>query len=169
MRILTIVRHAKAEQPEAYPVDADRPLTKRGHKDAVKLAAILNSLKPPVGWIISSPALRTRQTTEHIVDSLHFAKPVIWEETIYRGYADTLLMALTSVPPEAQHVLLVGHNPGVEELVSGLCAGAQTRLNLAMSPASLAHIQLEIFWWNQIRWGCGQLEMLVRPKSIAMK
>jgi phosphohistidine phosphatase len=166
MKQLTILRHAKAERPEGYATDLERPLTSRGHKDAAAMAAIVADLNPTVDWIVSSPAVRTRQTTEHLVRTLNYKRQVAFDDTVYDATADALLTALTLVPPEAKHTLLIGHNPGMEELVSGLCAGAPDRLHIAMATGAFAHLELELFFWNQIRWGCGRLQLLVKPKVI---
>jgi len=166
MKTLTIIRHAKAESPEESANDFDRPLTPRGQKDAGYLAKFLTRLEPPIDWLISSPALRARQTTEQIAAELAVAESIVWQETLYLADAETLLRVLCEAPQDMEHVALVGHNPGMEELVAGLCTGSPPHLNLAMPTAALAHLQLEIFWWNQIRWGCGQLQLLVTPKVL---
>jgi phosphohistidine phosphatase len=76
------------------------------------------------------------------------------------------LHILSSVPAEIEHAVIIGHNPGMEALVSGLCTGSTVRLNLSMPTAALAHLELDIRWWNQIRWGCGQLKILLKPKLL---
>jgi phosphohistidine phosphatase len=166
MKTLTIIRHAKAERPEGYAADFDRPLTERGRKDTARMADVLARLDPPIDWLISSPAVRTRQTTELLIADQDDTKNVQWEPAVYEASADTLLELLNKVPQEIQHVVVVGHNPGMEELVAGLVAGAPERLSLHMPTAALAHVHLEIFWWNQIRWGSGQLALLITPKVL---
>jgi phosphohistidine phosphatase len=166
MKNLTIVRHAKAERPEGYGADFDRPLTERGERDAVRMATLLGRFAPPVDWWLSSPAQRARQTTEQMVAECGFAGKVQWEPAIYEASAETLLDLLATIPQEVAHAVIVGHNPGLADLVSGLVAGAPGRLNLQMPTACLAHVGLELFWWNQIRWGSGQLALLVTPKSL---
>lgn len=166
MKALTIIRHAKAELPEEYANDFDRPLTPRGRKDASHMAKLLAQLDPPVDWLISSPAVRTQQTAERIIEKLHLDDNIAWQEAIYEADAESLMKVLSEAPQDMEHVVLVGHNPGMEELVAGLCTGAPPHLNLTMTPGALAHLHLEIFWWNQIRWGCGKLQLLVPPKLI---
>ena len=166
MKTLSVFRHAKAKNPDKYESDIERPLARRGHKDAVLMTKILAGLNLPVDWIISSPAVRTRETTEHLLNGLDNTPQVMWNDAVYLAYPNTLLSILKKIPREVNHVVLVGHNPGMEELVSGLCAGAIERLNVRMSTAALAHINLEIFWWNQIRWGCGQLQFLATPRVM---
>ncbi|MFN8486585.1 MAG: phosphohistidine phosphatase SixA [Caldilineaceae bacterium] len=166
MKALTIIRHAKAELPDEYANDFDRPLTHRGRKDAGHIAQILAHLDPPVDWLISSPAVRAQQTAERIADKLNLNDNIAWQEAIYQADAEALLKVLSEAPQDMEHLVLVGHNPGMEELVAGLCTGAPPHLNLTMATGALAHLHLEIFWWNQIRWGCGQLQLLVTPKVL---
>lgn len=164
MKHLSILRHAKAEHIDNYPVDFERPLTARGGKDAVQIANMLVDFDPSVDWIVSSPAQRTRETAEAASHMLRYKRGIIWHESVYEADAETLLTVLAEVPLEMEHVLIVGHNPGMEELVSGLAAGSPTRMGITMPTAGLAHLTLEIFGWNQIRWGCGTLYTLIRPK-----
>lgn len=166
MKTLSIMRHGKAERLEGYPSDKARPLTSRGVKDANLIGELLARFDPRPDWIVSSPALRTQETAERIAEALSFKQPIIWEETIYEATAATLLDILSGIPPAVEHALIVGHNPSLQELVSGLCAGAPDRLNLTMATGALACIELEIVWWNQIRWGCGALQMLTKPKLL---
>lgn len=166
MKHLTILRHAKADRPEDYSRDFDRPLTKRGIKDAALVAAHFAKLEPAIDWVISSPAARTRQTTEQILPRLQMGQQVHWEDAVYAATADVLLGVLQSAPPEVSHILLVGHNPGMEELVSGLAAGSPTRLSCTLATAAFAHLEIEIVYWNQVRWGSGRLLMLVPPKLL---
>jgi phosphohistidine phosphatase len=166
MKALTIIRHAKAERPEGFANDFDRPLNERGRKDAVRLADLLKRIDPTVDWWVSSPALRTRETTELLAASYGYTKNFVWEMSIYEAAPDTLLTLLMQTPQNAEHVVLVGHNPGMAELVAGLAAGEPGRLNLHMPTGGLAHLTMEIFRWQQIRWGCGQLALLSSPKVI---
>ena len=169
MKHLSILRHAKAEHIEEYATDIERPLTSRGHKDARQIGEFLADADPAIDWIVSSPAQRTRDTAVAVTDALKYKRGVLWQDAIYEADADTLLNVLSQIPAEMEHALIIGHNPGMEELISGLVAGTPTRLGIIMSTAGLAHLTLEIFSWNQIRWGCGTLHSLLRPKLIRGK
>jgi phosphohistidine phosphatase len=166
MKTLSIIRHAKAAPPDEYPADFDRPLTKRGQKDAAQIGQILAALAPDVDWLISSPALRARETTELLAKTLSYTQRIQWEENAYLAEADQWLTLLKNAPPEAQHIAVIGHNPGLSDLVAGLTAGAANHLNFHLPAAAVAQIELEIFLWNQIRWGCGQLMLLLPPKPL---
>ncbi len=164
MKYLSILRHAKAKRPEDYATDIERPLTKRGQSDAAAIGEIIARLQPEIDWIISSPALRTSETTAAVTAKLNFTRDVVWHDAVYAAGADDLLHVLAQVPAEREHVLLVGHNPGMADLISGLAAGAPARLALDLAPGGLGHLSLEIFSWNQIRWGCATLHCILRPK-----
>jgi phosphohistidine phosphatase len=166
MKTLSIIRHAKAVIADSTQNDFDRALTKRGQKDAQQLSQVLTRCKQPIDWIISSPAARTRMTAEILHQTLSLEHSIHWEERAYLGDAETWLTLLRNAPPEVEHIAVVGHNPGMAELVAGLTTGVPYRLNLQFPTAAVAHLEMEIFWWNQIRWGCGQLKLLFTPKII---
>lgn len=166
MKMLSIIRHAKAEVANNGQPDFARALTKRGAKDSQLIAPPLSRCKAPVDWILASPAQRTRMTAELLGKALDYTGTIQWEESAYLADAEGWLALLSKVPPEIQHVVVVGHNPGVADLVAGLTTGAPARLNLHFPTAAVANLEIEIFWWNQIRWGCGQLRWLVTPKVL---
>jgi phosphohistidine phosphatase len=164
MKYLTILRHAKAKAPEAYDDDRARPLTKRGQSDAKAVGEVIALLRPQVDWIISSPAQRCHQTATAVAAVLKFDRELVWHESVYAATAEGLLDVLAQAPTDREHLLLVGHNPSMADLISGLAAGAPTRLALDLAPGGLAHLSLELFGWNQLRWGCATLHCLLRPK-----
>ena len=168
MKTVSIVRHAKADKPEGYPSDYERPLTPRGHKDAENIAAVLARLTPPVDCLLSSPAARAAQTSDYLAAVLGETQPVQWNESIYLATAETLLEILKQLPDELNHVVLVGHNPGMERLVSGLCGGSPDNNVIAMPTAALAHLTVDITRWSQLRWGIGELRLLLPPKIVRL-
>lgn len=165
MKHLTVLRHGKAEDPLRSAQDFARPLTERGEKDSRSAARIVANLQPPVDWCITSPAARASATAATLADTVGPLLHVQAEDGVYMATADALLDILTRVPADKEHVALVGHNPGLEELVSGLCAGNALHMNIHLPTATVAHIELEIFRWDQIRWGSGKLKLLTPPKT----
>lgn len=166
MKKLTILRHAKAELPDKYPADFDRPLTKRGEKDAQRVAEFLTTLQPKVDWVLSSPAIRAEQTVKVITKRLSDSVPVVYKVEVYEADEGVLLGLLKDIPPEQDHVLLIGHNPSLESLVAGLCTGAPGNLECRLATAGLAHLDMEIMRWDQIRWGAGVLQLLLHPRVL---
>lgn len=166
MKTLTILRHGKAERGEEYPIDFDRPLAKRGWKDLALVAHLLQELSPEVDWIISSPALRAKQSAEVIAQELGLKDQLILEDVVYEGGPDGLLSLVQKTPSEVQHALIVGHNPTLEQLVSGLCTGSPSRMVNSLPTAGIANFELQIMWWEQIRWGSGLLKLYMRPRLL---
>lgn len=166
MKYISIWRHAKAERPEHYASDFERPLTERGVKDAVRMSALIAHLEPPIDLILSSPSARTAQTVQALSAQISGAIDPLWNETIYLATADTLLSLLKAQPEDIQHVVLVGHNPGLEELASGLCGSAPEDVFVRMPTAAAAHVVIDAEHWSMLRWGCGQLKLLVTPKAL---
>ena len=89
-----------------------------------------------------------------------------WNAAVYLAAADTLRGLLKVLPDTAQHVVLVGHNPGMEELASGLCGAAPEDVFVRMPTAALAHIEIDVSHWSMVRWGGGQLKLLLTPKVL---
>lgn len=166
MKTLTILRHAKAERPEAYSSDFERPLTERGHKDAERMAAMLERLEPAIDLIVSSPAARAAQTASHVANRLHLKQPVSWNEAIYLATPNALIEILRETAEEFEHVVLVGHNPTLTELTTGLCGGTPDDSSMDLPTAGLAHLSLAISRWSLLRWGSGQLKLLIGPRSL---
>lgn len=166
MKILSVLRHAKAKRPWKYETDVERPLTKRGRRDARNMGVWVAHTAPPVDLLISSPSMRTKETVEEMLKKMKYTQPISWAEEVYDATAEDLLTLLRHAPGNTEHILLVGHNPSVAQLVAGLCAGSPQRLNLHMPTGTWAHLYLEIFQWDQIRWGCGVLRAFSPPKLI---
>lgn len=166
MKHISIWRHAKAERPDRYASDFERPLTERGRKDAVHMAALIANLEPAIDLILASPASRTAQTVQALTARLDGALEPRWNETIYLATADMLLSILKALSEDARHVVLVGHNPGLEELTSGLCGSTPEDVFVRMPTAAVAHVVIDAEHWSAVRWGGGQLKLLVTPKAL---
>ncbi|MEZ4707339.1 MAG: histidine phosphatase family protein [Caldilineaceae bacterium] len=166
MKLLSIVRHAKAERPDAYATDHERPLTKRGRADSRLMAPLLAKITPAADYILSSTAVRTQETVQELTSVMNYNGPTIWSDALYLATAAELLRVLSETPDDVEHVIICGHNPGMEELAMGLCAGGAHHVHLRMPTACSAHLLLEIVHWPQIRWGCGELSFLLPPKIM---
>ncbi len=116
---LVVLRHAKADWP-AGVADHDRPLGRRGVRDSAAVGRWLvdNDDVPDLVWC--STAVRTRQTWEYVGSQLDTSCDVRFEDQVYDAGVDDLLTVLRQTPKKTQRVLLVGHNPGVQDLVLAL-------------------------------------------------
>lgn len=166
MKHLTIVRHGKAAPADGLQPDFDRPLVDKGYKQIERIALAILGNKSSPDRVISSPALRTAESARALVEAIGFTGEILLEKRIYEATPTALLEILRDQPTTVQHVVLVGHNPGLAMLISGLCSGDDTRLSLHLPTAGVAQIQLEVARWRQVRWGSGILQFLISPRSI---
>lgn len=165
-RYLTVLRHAKAKQLGLSGGDIDRPLAKSGFKQLQRVCRVLSAAKEKPDWIVASPALRTRQSAEQVAELIGYTRNFGWNDRIYAAAPYTLLNILQETHDSAYHVLLVGHNPSVAQLVSGLCAGTDGRMNLRFPTAGLAHFEVDIARWRQLHWGSCELRFLIAPRFL---
>jgi phosphohistidine phosphatase len=166
MKHITILRHGQASQDPRFSEDFDRPLTAKGRKHLPRMAAFVARTKVKPDWIVSSPALRAKESAELLADGLGLKRSIVWNERAYLASALTLLEILRETPDVAEHLVIVGHNPGMSDLVAGLAAGGDFRLNLQMSTGSLATLAAQIVHWRQLRWGCAELLAYAAPRSL---
>lgn len=121
-RKLVLIRHAKSAWPEAT-ADSERPLAARGGRDAPVAGQWLHDHVADIDLVVCSPAARVRQTWELVAPQLDALPEVRLDERVYGASAETLLGVILELPPQASTVLVIGHNPGLEELVE-LLTGA---------------------------------------------
>ena len=159
-RELILLRHAKSDWAVAGEADFDRPLTDGGKKEAPRVGKWLRRRGLAPDLVVSSPAKRARQTTRRVCEGLGYdAGLVVWDPQVYGAEPDTLLEILGACPGTARRVLLVGHNPGLEQLVALMHSG-QSGDYRGMPPAAVAVLslpkeamiepgiaKLAAFWW----------------------
>lgn len=126
MKRLTLVRHGNAAWKNSQASDFERPLTRRGQAEAEALARHLLARQLVPDLLMTSPALRAKQTTEILARELELpANTVKQEEWLYLAQPADILRAARSPGPKVQHLMLVGHNPGVSELAQLLAPQAR--------------------------------------------
>ena len=161
MKILLILRHAKSSWKHAELPDFDRPLNKRGKRDAPRMGELLRQKDLIPDLILSSSAQRARQTTQAVVDSSGFEGEVRWMESA--APPESYLEALRGVDDSLQCVMVVGHNPGLEDLLEELTGEAET-----LPTAGLAKVALPIQGWGQLDEDVsGELVQLWVPRQLS--
>ncbi len=121
---LLIMRHAKSDWTADKGSDFDRPLNARGIRDAAKMGRWLKKEGYLPDVIVSSPALRAKETISRVCDELGInGKKIVWDRQVYEAHLDDLLEVIAIHANGASCMLLAGHNPGLDTLVSYLTQG----------------------------------------------
>ncbi len=160
MKTIILMRHAKSSWKETDLADHERPLNKRGEKDAPRMGKLLrdHNLVPQV--ILSSTAVRCSQTAEAVADKIDYKNEVIYSPTLYLAEPQTYLDALQGLSDDVDCVLVVGHNPGLEGLVQILSGKVEP-----LPTAAIALIQMPICSWQALDIQVeGKLVNLWQPK-----
>ena len=147
MKRLTLIRHAQAEDKFLGQRDWDRPLTKRGILDATEMAQRLKQKRLKPSLILSSPAIRTLQTSGLFAEQLSNIKIETHEE-LYLATCNQILEILQLQLVQSNHLLIVGHNPGLTEFADLI--SDQYRIDI-MPTASVVTMKLNIPTWQDIR------------------
>ncbi len=164
MKTLLILRHGKT-QSDAPAGDHVRELTERGHRNAAAMGAYIHNLVGPPDAIVTSDATRARQTAEIVATAVGFATPLTVEPRIYAADRDTLLAVVRRIPDEVRSAIIVGHNPGFEELAEALAADHDEGVRLPT--AGLALLELDVERWDAVRASAGRLREVATPRTIA--
>jgi phosphohistidine phosphatase len=160
MKTLFLLRHAKSSWENASLHDFDRPLNKRGLNAAPFMGEKILYNRFQIDSIVSSPAERAKQTAILVKETAIIDSSIQYDKRIYEAAAHHLLEVVSETGEDKNSVMLVGHNPGMEELVKILTGEIQR-----MPTAALAVIDLRINRWSEISKDCGKLRNLIRPKD----
>lgn len=171
MKRLGLLRHAKSDWDDMALRDFDRGLNGRGRRGAALIGRHIaqHATEHGIAWdlAVASPAERVRLTLE----ASRLDLPVQWDKRVYESDAETLLEVLRECDDAAHSVLLVGHNPGLQELVFGLIAPeAENALFDEVAEkfptATFAVIECDVAAWRDLASGCGRLVHLTRPRDL---
>jgi phosphohistidine phosphatase len=159
VKTLHLLRHAKSDWSDASLSDHERPLNRRGKRARKMIQEHID------GWtvdlVICSTARRARATARPVIEAL--GCPARYEDAIYAASGRELLELARALPDDYNTVMLVGHNPSLEELTTTLC-GSSPRY----PTAALGTIELTIKRWADIAPGCGTVAAYVTPAELAV-
>jgi len=171
MKLLGLFRHAKSDWHDARARDFDRPLNERGRKGAAVMGQHIMAHGEKWQRVIASPAVRSAQTIEIAESSSGIAIPVEWDRRIYLASSRTLADALREQNDRTTLLMMVGHNPGLEDLIFDLVPDDGTCPLRAMveekyPTAAFAVLELDIERWADLDDGCARLVHLMRPRDL---
>lgn len=162
MKELLILRHAKSSWAGGTLSDHERPLQARGERDAPRIGRLLQEEGLLPDLIITSTARRARETASLAAAAVGYEGEVEETGSFYHASPSAYLARLRTLPADVKRVLVIGHNPGMEELIEML-TGAEERF----PTAALARVALPITSWEKLRGHTkGELLNLWRPKEI---
>ncbi len=162
MRTLYLLRHAKSSWKDDSLRDFDRPLKGRGREAAEQIGQVLGAKKPGGLLVISSPAVRARETTQLVLKSAGLTTDPRFDERIYEADVPALLEVVSSIPDSASTAMLVGHNPGFENLLAYLTSDDRHMPTCALARIGFA----DAGSWSDVSEASGRLDWFVTPKDL---
>jgi phosphohistidine phosphatase len=166
VKTLLLLRHAKSSWDDPALEDFDRPLAPRGKRDAPRMGELIRSSGVDVDLVVCSKAARAKETLKLAAKAAKADWSVEYTDEIYEASAQRLADLVRRLPNDADTVLLVGHNPGFEDLVRYLCS-PDAGMSVTMPTAALACLAFESDRWEDAGKGAGALRWLVVPKVLA--
>jgi len=171
MKFLGLYRHAKSDWHDARARDFDRPLNERGRKGAAIMGKHIREYGIHWERIIASPAVRAAQTVEIGAHTDLSTFRVTWDRRIYLASSATLLDLLREQEGDPAAILMVGHNPGLEDLIFDLVPddGSSPLRDIVeekFPTAAFAVLELNIAHWADAMEGCARLVHLMRPRDL---
>ena len=170
MKTLTLLRHAKSGWDDPVSRDLDRPLNDKGKRAARTVGRHLRSIDAAFDHVVASPALRVVETLAEVQTGYGRTLAPAHDRRIYLASAATLLDVVRELPEEAGSVLLVGHNPGLEDLVLMLVPDTAEPLRGTVEAkfptASIAVLTLDIDAWRGAAPSIATLTRFTRPRDL---
>ncbi len=162
MKRLFLVRHAKSSWKDPELEDFDRPLNKRGKRDAPVMGQKLQQRKTQIDLIISSPAKRAKNTAEFIAGKIsYYPREILWLESVYTASSQTLFNLVHKIEDTFQNVMLVGHNPGLTSLAERLTGREIDNI----PTCGIVAVDFEVDSWKHIKDMPGKLVFFDYPKK----
>ena len=163
MKTLIIIRHSKSSWKDHSLSDFDRPLNKRGKKDAKKMSSELSEKIKKVDLLLSSSSKRTTQTSNYFLDSID-VRSNIFSENLYYSSSDLIFDFVLKINNKYNKTIIVGHNPGLTNIVNKL-----TNLKLDNLPTSgIVIIVFDVDNWKKINYKSGLVEWIKFPKDLKL-
>jgi phosphohistidine phosphatase len=169
MKTLFLLRHAKSDWAGPALSDFERPLNARGRKAARAMGREFRRLGLAAERILASPAARVVETLERVAEGYGGRMPVEHDQRLYLASPETLLDFIHAVDDQLERLLIVGHNPGLEQLVAMLARGGDLRSQATEKypTGTLARIALPAARWRDVAPGGGTLDLFLRPRDMA--
>lgn len=169
MKRLTLLRHAKSGWDDPATRDFDRPLNPRGRRAARTVGAEMKAQGLAFDLVLASPARRVTETLDEVGAGYGAIEPR-FDPRLYLASAETLLDIVRHAPDHIDRLLIVGHNPGMEELTLRLARRDGDRLRgeveIKYPTGTLAEVELPAGHWAAVKAGTGRIARFIRPRDL---
>ena len=170
MKTLLVLRHAKAVRDSPTGEDSDRPLAERGWKDGRAIGREMRKRGLNPDAVVISPATRVVDTIAAVAEG-YGPLDANYDQRIYDNTPNQLLKVVQDADDNAQRLLIVGHNPGFQELLLKLTIddpeGLREEVADKFPTAAIAEVELPADEWRNVREGTGRIVRLIRPSDLA--
>jgi len=171
---LLLLRHAKAVPGTTKSGDHGRPLNERGRLDAPRMGIAMQHKRYLPDRVLCSTAKRTLETWEHVAPELDGKPEVIFSDELYLAPWKLIANMARAQPKASEVVLVIGHNPGLEECARALARKPKTddehkrldALNDKFPTCALAVLDFDAETWTDIASGAGVLADFIRPRGL---
>jgi phosphohistidine phosphatase len=162
MRTLLVLRHAKSDW-EVGAIDHARPLAKRGRKAAARIGRFISVAGPRPDIVVTSTATRASETVARAAKAGGWTDvPVHATEALYETTPAGALAVVRALPDQAATAMIVGHEPTLSELVTGLIGGG----SVVVTTGTLVTLEFDAAQWGEVDLGSASLERLISPRSL---
>ena len=173
MKRLLLLRHAKAG-PDEGQGDHARPLAGRGRRDAPAMGKAMRKAGLVPDHVLCSGAARTRETWALVAETLKAKPEVTVTDALYLAPRQTILKTVQALAGVAETVMVVGHNPGLEDCAAALLArkadaeerARRDEMGGKFPTGTLAVIDCDIASWTELAPGCGALSAFIKPRDL---
>jgi phosphohistidine phosphatase len=164
VRHLTLVRHAKSDWKNADLKDIDRPLNRRGLREAPQMAARLAEQGSRPDLMLTSPAVRALETARVFAKALEYPlRRLKTDDRLYLAHASDLLEIVRGVGARVRHLMIFGHNPGLSEFAQALTDDSELG---ELPTCSVYRMELDVRSWTDVRFGEARNASLSHPRSL---
>jgi phosphohistidine phosphatase len=162
MKTLLLMRHARSSWDDSNQADQERPLNKRGRRDAPMMGQLLIDRELIPQLILSSSAVRARQTAEIVAEAAQYQGEIVYLDRLYMAEADEYINTLRELPDQIERVMVIGHNPSLESVLQVLADRVES-----LPTAVLAYIVLSVEHWSELSTKTsGEVVEIWRPKEL---
>lgn len=170
MKRLAILRHAKSSWNDPALDDFNRPLNTRGWNDARRIGREMKHRRLAFDMVLASTAARVRETVDAIQEKFDFKAEIHFEPRVYLADLETLVSLVRALPDDVAAPLIVGHNPGLQQLLIALTRddthGLRSRIAGKYPTGALAFVELALDRWADLAPGEGMIVELIAPKEL---